>query len=256
MLTSERAPQWIAAFKKELDTLGSLGVITHLHTREECEDIGVCFTTEKPLSTLVVNEYKWKTDEHTADNADHKSRMVVEGQNMIKGVHFKDSHAHTPKMETNRIMSALSVLYNLVRKAFDVSSAYCLADQEKPLALRYPRGMPQYDPEGRQLFMLLRKNTYGKKDGGNLWQQARDEFLLTEFNQAGWMCKPMKADPCLFKVSVGTEFLLVDVHTNDFDLASAHEAMMDCFIECVQSRWKIKMTNVGYVLGVTQTLTV
>ena len=69
--------------------------------------------------------------------------MVIEGQNMIKGVHFEDSHAPTPKMETNRIMSALPVLLKLHRMAFDVSSAYCLANQVKPLVLRYPRGMPQ-----------------------------------------------------------------------------------------------------------------
>ena len=77
------------------------------------------------IITLLVNEYKFPNGIHTSANATYKSRMVIEGQNMIKGVHFEDRYAHTPKMETNRIMSALTVLLKLHRMAltpFDATS--------------------------------------------------------------------------------------------------------------------------------------
>ena len=255
MQLSDRPTKWMGSLAKELDALTEMGTVTHLHTREECEAAGVDFKETPPLSTIIVNEFKFQTAEKTAELAECKTRVVVDGGGMVQGKHFDESHSSTPMMETSCVMSALVVLLSLIRKACDVSNAYANANQKKPMALRYPHGMPQFNAANLQLFMLLWKNTYGKKDGGNLWEHERNTFILMEFNQCGWKAKRLKSEPCLFFITVDIYFCIVDIYTDDFDMAGNNDPMMDCLIECIQDKWKCRMTDEGYMLGVCRTLT-
>ena len=254
MQKSDRPEKWVASLAKELDALTEMGTVSHLHTQKECEELGVDFKETPPLSTIIVNEFKFATAEKTAESAQCKTRMVVDGGGMVKGVHFEESHSSTPSMETGCIMSILVVLLSLIRKSCDVCNAYANANQKKPMALRYPHGMPQFNELAELLYMLLWRNTYGKKDGGNLWENERNTFFLMEFNQCGWKCKQLKSEPCLFLITVAEVFCIVDIYTDDLDMAGNHDAMMDCIIETVNDKWKVRMTDAGYMLGVCRSL--
>ena len=96
-----------------------------------------------------------------------KSRAAIQGHkgNMQRGVHFFETYAATPQEDTARILICLAVLFNLIRRSWDVEKAYCCAPipPSERIILRYPQGFRRFHRfTNEELFMILMMNLYGK----------------------------------------------------------------------------------------------
>ena len=218
-----------------------------------------------------------------------KVRIVVTGTERFleKGTHYNDKFAATPSMDANRLLSALTVAFQLLRKAFDVKNAFCWAKQRVKMALKYPYGMPQFNGKGEQVFMALWKNTYGKADGSRLWELERNQFWMEKMNENGFTCKrPLKEQAMFYitlpmekcdlpelKIRINAEARVNPVlanalaqgrpvrtwmicHTDDAKMAGESDAIMSYILEESHKKWTVKEVDPGYMLGVQQLLTI
>ena len=270
----ERRQKFIASMVKEISALTEMGTISHLHTAEELEDkFGVNIAVKPAVPTLFVFENKPVDGDNTPENMLAKGRMCLVGtpRNMKQGVHYDSVYAATPGQDSIMLFNALVVYLKLLRQAFDVGNAYGWAAQNEKLAVEYPRGLEQYNAEGKRLYMCLHRNTYGKPDGANLWYKERDGFWLTFFNDneknPGWKCKQLIMEQTLFEFTytapqgdrVDTEpvtkvtYLLA--WSDDCDMAGTDKAMMQFIEDASHARWKVKKVSADFMLGVRRTLT-
>jgi hypothetical protein len=197
--------EWQESFAAEIDQLTKMGTITHMHSKDELKEMGIDIEATPPVHTQAVFDNKVKPDAAGVAELDkRKSRLVVDGNPtaMQKGVHYDESFSATPKLETCRLLVCIRVLLQLEGLCFDVSNAYAWAKISKPLALRYPRGMQQFGPDGEERFMALWKNTYGLPDGGYNWAEERNSFMMSEFNKTGWSIHQSLMDQCLFYIKL------------------------------------------------------
>ena len=66
--------------------------------------------------------------------------------------------------------------------------------------VRYPRGYERKGPDGKDLYMVMRKNCYGHPAASKAWSEHRNEFVMKEFNKPGWEIHRCTYDPCLFYI--------------------------------------------------------
>ena len=267
----DRRNKFIAAFVKECSDLEKMGTISHLHTREELlTKYGVDIGATPAVPTMTVFDNKFPDGNIALSNVMAKARLCVEGtpRQMQHGVHYDAVYAATPDADSIFLMNALVVHLKLFRRAFDVGNAYGWGKQDKKLALKYPRGMEQFDEHGEPLYMVLLKNTYGKPDGANLWYKERDTFWLTEFNDEekypGWSCRQLVMEQTLFEFTWSREVdgdLVTDTTyllawSDDCDMAGTSELMMEMIETACHNKWKVKQVDAEFMLGVRRTLTV
>jgi hypothetical protein len=202
-----------------------------------------------------------------------KARIAIQGHpgNMQKGVHYNETFAATPRESTARIMCALVVLLNLVRRAFDITKAFCWADRLDGdfIALKYPDGFKQYHKTtGEELFIILRKNLYGDLAAGRTFSKARNKEIMSRFNKDGWTCTRTRMDPCLFCVTfniavtggfppsaaLAIKRAWMLVHVDDCDIIAESDEMADAMIAVFSDIFKITVIDPSFMLGIRKRL--
>ena len=142
--------------------------------------------------------------------------------------------------------------------AGNIEKAYCWADLPpgQLLALSYPEGYKQHNQQGKELFMVMRRNLYGHPAAARAWQQERNSKLLTVFNKDGWTCASTRMDPCLFTFSDNRgKKAWVLIHTDDCDAAGEDEQILKDIFSKLNSIWSIKHVDAEYMLGITRKIT-
>ena len=257
-LDRDNALEWAESMDSEMEGLTKMGVLLHDQTLADCREAGI---TSKPVPMgLYFDE---KTDQ-TGNVVKLKSRAAIQGHkgNMQKGVHFNETYAATPQEDTGRLLVCLAVQYNLQRRSYDVAKAYCCADipPEERNILCYPDGFKRFDKITReQLFMIGLKNLYGDPAAGRRWSVHRDRKMLTEFSsteerKTPWLSKRTVMDPTLFKLTYKPpnkprQYMLLSMHTDDFDAAGSDDEILDEFDKHVNTFWTLVRTDVDYMLG-------
>ena len=257
-LGSEHREQWAESIGNEVNGLTDMGVLSHKHSKADLHKRGI---TSKPVQLGLYFDYKY---DENGNVVRFKTRAAVQGHkgSMFKGVHFFETFAATPREDTERILQALMVMRNLKRRSCDVEKAYCWAKlaEDQKIALRYPKGLEQFDDDGNELFMVMEANLYGAPNAGRNWSIHRDETLLAEFNKGDWTCVKAEMDPCLFHFTLhnsetdSMEECWAVIHTDDIDAVSTHDNIVDKIFKRLNEIWKIKVVDSGYILGVKRTL--
>jgi hypothetical protein len=188
-----------------------------------------------------------------------KTRCALQGHpgNMKRGIHYAETFTPTPREDTARVITALTVMRNLKRKTGDVEKAYCWAKLPPGdlIGVRYPPGLREYHPITREeLYMILRKNLYGHPGAGRAWGHLRDDEIMTDFNKDGWTCSICTMDPCLFYFTYNQDWALASIHTDDIDGAGTTDAIMEAIFSKIDAIWKVKMTDPEYMLGLRRNL--
>lgn len=251
-LSGEDAEQWVESMGIEFYGLIQMGVFELGFTQDDLIAEGI---TSPPVPCAPYYEYKYGVE---GEVSKLKTRVAIQGHpgNMQKGVHFDRTFSATPQEATSRIMSALVVAYNLHQAAFDITKAFCWAELplKDQIAVCYPEGFKKADKDGKPLYMILRKNLYGRPDAGRLFGQQRDATLLDRFNKGGWQCKSMRMDPCLFLVtrdySGVKQWALLLIHVDDCDIAGTSQTVIDDVMRVCKTIWDCSEVDPGYMLGV------
>ena len=253
--------RWVASMANEFYGLVDMGVVELGFSKESLIQQGI---TAKPVPCgPYFNRKPVQGGEGEVLPDKLKTRIAIKGHpgNMQKGVHYDQTFSATPQESTCRVLCALTVYYSLFRDAFDITKAFCWADlpEGDQIALNYPEGFKEFDKDGNELFMILRKNLYGHPAAGRQYGKQRDKTLLQRFNEKGWKCIRTRMDPCLFLISRmyqdKEQWLLVLVHVDDCDMAgTTTEILADCLVVC-RSIWDLTQTNPDHMLGVRRRIT-
>lgn len=185
-----------------------------------------------------------------------KSRAAIQGHNgnMKKGVHFTEPFAATPQQEISSILGCFAILFNVAREAWDVKKAYCCADipPDQRIALKYPDGFRRFDPiTGDELCMLLLKKLYGDPAACKRWCDFRDAKILNTFKNEKWSAKRLRMDPTLFLINnkETKQWMLVSMHSDDFDGVGTNQDILQQFEDTVNTLWTLKIADVNFTLG-------
>ena len=255
-LYGEDAEVWTKSLNNEFWGLVDMGVIELGYTKAELLKEGI--DIEKTPVVPVGMYFEHKTDSAGEINK-HKSRSAIQGHpgNMKKGVHYSETFSATPRESTWRIMCSLVVCLNLVRRAFDITKAFCWADLPpgELIALGYPPGFKKYHAEtGEELFMILRKNLYGHPAAGRTFGLARNKVIMERFNQDGWKCERTRSDPCLFVISRKyngeVQMCWILAHVDDCDIIGMEDQICDEVVAVCAGIWKITIVNPEFMLGI------
>ena len=257
-LDRDNALEWANSMDSEMEGLTKMGVLLHDQTIADCREAGI---TSKPVPMGLY--FDNKTDQ-AGNVVKLKSRAAIQGHkgNMQKGVHFFETYAATPQEDTGRLLVCLAVEYNLQRRSYDVAKAYCCADipPDERNILKYPDGFRRFHQiTQEELFMIGLKNLYGDPAAGRRWSVHRDRKILTEFssttqNPTPWNSNRTVMDPTLFKLTYkppnrSQQYMLLSMHTDDFDVAGTDDEILDKFDTLVNTFWTLVRTDVDYMLG-------
>jgi hypothetical protein len=272
-LDSEEALEWVKSMNNEFDGLVELGVFDLGFTKADllAEGIDIDKRPAVPCGQYFENKF-----DSQGQIAKRKARIAIQGHpgNMQKGVHYNETFAATPRESTARIMCALVVMLNLVRRAFDITKAFCWADRLKGdfIALKYPDGFKQFHKTtGEELFIVLRKNLYGDPAAGRTFSKARNKEIMKRFNGDGWTCIRTRMDPCLFYVTKAGGLIrgvtkaggLIPgepkrawmlVHVDDCDIIAEGNEMADAMMVVFTGIFKITVVDPVFMLGIRRRL--
>jgi hypothetical protein len=181
---------------------------------------------KRRLATGLV--YKWK------------ARLNVHGGQQEFGVNFWETYAPVISWNTIRMYLILAILNKRITRQIDWVLAYPQADIECDLYMEIPRGF-KFNGSHKDHVLLLKKNLYGQKQAGRVWNQYLHSGLLARgFLQS-------QVDMCLYYHPKYDVNLLI--YTDDGILIGNNNEDIDKIIDLLQQQVKehrpFKITDEG-----------
>ena len=134
---------------------------------------------------------KWVFTKKYNKNGDllkYKARLVVKGCAQRPGYDYDETYSPVVRLETIRVILALSISENLIIHQMDVKGAYLNGTLKETVYMNQPEGYE--DETGRTC--LLVKTLYGLKQAGREWNRELDDKLQKHrFTR-------LKSDPCAY----------------------------------------------------------
>ena len=135
----------------------------------------------------------------------YKARLVAKGYSQIPGMHYHDTFAPVVRMETIRVLLALSVQENWEVQQMDVKGAFLNGNITEDIYMKQPEG---YDDGTGHLCHLI-KSLYGLKQANRAWHCELNKQLV----QQGWQASQM--DPCMYLRRTAAEFEILVIWVDD-----------------------------------------
>jgi transposase InsO family protein len=146
----------------------------------------------KALKCRFVDTQKSDSD---GNPGDYKSRLVVKGYTMVKGIDFHETFAPVTKVATIRAALSIANHKGLLINQFDVKSAFVNAYMDQVTYMEQPPGFEKYPTHlkgDRPVVCKLIKALYGTKQAARLWNLMWNETMVgMGFNVSIW-------DKCLY----------------------------------------------------------
>lgn len=186
-----------------------------------------------------------------------KARIVAKGYSQKYGENYNQTFAPVARMESMRLLLALSAELKLHIRQFDVVTAYLNAELEETVYMEVPDMLPQSlkyimddtqvtdDIRGKATKMLksleqggdackLNKALYGLKQAGRQWHVK----LSSKLKQIG--LTPAKVENCLYHARRGKDILLLLIYVDDFLVASSNLGWIEEVKSKLQEDFEIK----------------
>lgn len=158
--------------------------------------------------------YKWK------------ARLNVHGGKQELGINYWETYAPVIAWTTIRMYLILAILNKRTTRQIDFVLAYPQADIECDLYMELPRGIVFEGVTQKTHCLLLRKNLYGQKQAGRVWNQyLHDGLLARGFTQS-------KVDMCLYFHAKHQVNLLI--YTDDGILTGKDDRSIDEVLKLLQ----------------------
>ena len=118
----------------------------------------------------------------------YKSRLVAKGLSQVQGVDYHEYFAPVAKMNSIRLVLAISASKHWEVHNMDVKSDFLHRDIHEEMYMKHPEGYITYP----SLVFKLKKSLYGLKQAPREWYSKMDAFLLSQNFQR------CKSDPNLY----------------------------------------------------------
>ena len=149
---------------------------------------------------------KFKPDTNT-DELIAKTRIVLDGSRMIRGIHFTESYSPTISDRALKTIIHICTVQGMRFYSTDVGNAYLRAAADKPMRVFFPSYWR--NKNGSMVRCILNGNTYGKAQAGRLWYFTIDAFLIRN----GWTRSYY--DPCVYYKNIGPSRMITGLIVDD-----------------------------------------
>jgi hypothetical protein len=129
--------------------------------------------------------------------------------------------------------------------ARDINQAYLLgnATADAQYAMRYPEGWIRDQhrlPNGDERYLLCLGNIYGLPISGRTYAIEQDHILMevlprTPPEGAGWTCKKLEYETCMFEIKATHGRILFTIHMDDADCIVEDERDATEFLRVMSS---------------------
>jgi hypothetical protein len=165
----------------------------------------------------------------------------------VEGVDYKETFSAVVKIQTVRILLALSELFGLDIEQMDVSTAFLYGELDEPNYMEMPEGYQKYDQDGTPFVCQLLRSIYGLHQSSRVWGETLTKYLESQ----GF--KRMVLDSCVYRKYCDTtkKHIFVLVYVDDLLLLCNDKETMARIKE--QFKTKFEMSDLGpakYVLGI------
>lgn len=125
--------------------------------------------------------YKWK------------ARLNIDGSKQTKGINYWDTYAPVASWAIIQLLIIMIITKNWKVRQIDYVQAYTQADAETDLLyMKIPKGYTIEGADVNDYVLAIKKNIYGQKQAGRVWNQ----HLVQRLQQAGF--QQSKVDDCVF----------------------------------------------------------
>ena len=182
-MQSDEVPQWLAAMKKEIDTLTRIG------TWEVVRRADVIQRQRRVLKSMWAFRKKRLPD---GSLSKFKARFCVRGDMQVEGEDYFESYAPVVQWSTVRLMLILSMVYGMDTRQVDYVNAFAQADLEEEVYIELPCGYGHDNEE--DCVLRLNKSLYGMVQAPVAFFKLLRDTLVKKhkFKQM------VNMDPCLF----------------------------------------------------------
>jgi hypothetical protein len=226
---------WQDAMEREIKTL---------------QEFGTWELVELPPGRKMIG-CKWHlTRKVNADGSqgEYKARLVAKGYSQIEGVDYFETFAPVARIQSIRILLALSNDLDLEVDQIDIKAAYLNGWMDEEIYMTQPPGY--VDRKARQKACRLIRGLYGTKQAGNIWNKSLNTTMVKNGYQR------LISDQCVYIRGTTKELatlVIVVVYVDDI-LVIGHEnakQMRRTIIEALKSEYNVKeMGPVSRYLGV------
>ena len=195
---SSHSSQWTTAMNKELAILKENNVydlIPRTAVPAGCKVIGSRWV------------FKVKSD-YT-----FKARLVCQGYAQRPGIDCGATFAPVCRIESQRILMAISCHYDWDIIMLDVKTAFLQSPIDTPTYVRQPPGYEKLDAQGKPMIMKLKQAVYGLRTASRVWHLTLDKAL----QDIGF--KATKTDPCMYISQIGGEYCILTIYVDDILIA-------------------------------------
>eukprot|EP00546_Thalassionema_frauenfeldii_P000197 CAMPEP_0178937848 /NCGR_PEP_ID=MMETSP0786-20121207/25996_1 /TAXON_ID=186022 /ORGANISM="Thalassionema frauenfeldii, Strain CCMP 1798" /LENGTH=471 /DNA_ID=CAMNT_0020616487 /DNA_START=237 /DNA_END=1648 /DNA_ORIENTATION=+ len=135
---------------------------------------------EKSTILPAVWQMKRKRDIRTQEIKKHKARLNIDGFRMIQGVHYEQNYAPVASWNSIRTMLAMTAVHEWHTKQLDYVLAFPQAPSKGRLYMKISRGFQIDQGKSEDYLLELKKNLYGTKNAGRIWNQYLTDKLVKE----------------------------------------------------------------------------
>ena len=227
-LQSPDAQEWIAAIRKELESLKAT------HAYEIVANVPPGF---KALPCHIVLKQK----RHADGSPDKKKARVVGGGHRQTEDMYDETSSPTSRMISFKALLQLAAANDFEMASLDVGSAFLRAEIDKEIYVT----IPNIDDPLRPILARLLKSLYGLKQAGKLWYENVKKTLI-DFGML-----PTLHDPCVFTYFKEDQIMYLSLHVDDMLVVSNNSKFIDDLYNHLLTKYgEVSRTDVESHLGI------
>lgn len=194
---------------------------------------------ELPTGKRVI-ESKWvfKLKKKADGSIDrYKARLVAKGYSQRKGMDYEETFSPEVRLDSVRIILALSAVRDLEIIHFDVRTAFLYGTLSEEVYMRAPEGFNS----GGKVCKLL-KSIHGLKQASRVWNSCFVSFLRK------FQLEPLTTDSCVL-VRRSKEVLIIAIYVDDGLVCCSGVNLLRSTMEYLQDKFEIAVAEAQCYVG-------
>ena len=171
-----------------------------------------------------------------------KSILVAQGYTQVEGIDFDETFAPIARLESIRILLAITSHLNFKLYQMDVKSAFLNGMLQEEVYVEQPKDF--VNPHKPDDVYKLKKALYGLKQALRAWYDRLTTYLTKHGFKRGF------ADTTLFITKDKNHFVVVEIYVDDLVFGATNDSLAQSFTDEMKAMFEISMVDeLTYFLG-------